>query len=137
MLEDVFGLSEYQDKATYGFGYKLTLTRNKDFAVFQKAVALGDARIKINHIIWYVRLYISYIQQRGKLNEQILSSKTPTELTYNERSVFMKEVNNQNLRNFELCSQENMNVLLWIIIGFQQRNRQDSQSFFNDSFVDY
>ena len=99
-------------------------------------MALDDARIKIDHILWYVRHYISSIQQRGKLSEQILS-KTPTELTYIERSVFMKGVNNQNLRNFELCSQENKNVPLWIIIGFQQKNRQDSQSFNNDSFVDY
>ena len=31
-LKDVFGFSEHQDKATYGLGYKLTLTRNSDNA---------------------------------------------------------------------------------------------------------
>ena len=46
----------------------------------------------------------------------------------------MKEVNNQNLWNFELGSHENMNVPIWIIIGFQQRDRQDSQNLNNDSF---
>ena len=30
MLKDVFGFAECQEKATYGLGYKLTLTRNKD-----------------------------------------------------------------------------------------------------------
>ena len=30
MLKDVFGFSEHQEKATYGLGYKLTLTRNTD-----------------------------------------------------------------------------------------------------------
>ena len=60
--------------------------------------------------------------------------KTPTELRYGERSVFMKEVNNQNLWNFELGSQESMNVSIWIIIGFQQRDRQDSQNLNDDTF---
>ena len=46
----------------------------------------------------------------------------------------MKEVKNQNLWDFELGSQENMNVLIWIIVGFQQRSRQDSQNLNNDTF---
>ena len=46
----------------------------------------------------------------------------------------MKEVNNQNLWNFELQGQENMNVPIWITIGFQQQDRQDSQNLNNDTF---
>ena len=46
----------------------------------------------------------------------------------------MKEVNNQNLSNFELGSQESMNVPIWRIIGFQQQDRQDSQNLNNDTF---
>ena len=46
----------------------------------------------------------------------------------------MKEVNNQNLWNFELGSQEKMNVPIWIILGFQQQHRQDSQNLNNDTF---
>ena len=46
----------------------------------------------------------------------------------------MKEVNKQNLWNFELRSQENMNVPIWIIIGFQQPDRPDSQNLNNDTF---
>ena len=57
----------------------------------------------------------------------------PTELRYIERSVFIKEENIQNLWNFELGSQESIFVPLWIIIEFQQRNRQDSQNLNNDS----
>ena len=67
------------------------------------------------------------------MSKQFLS-KTPTELRYIVRSVLMKELNNQNLRNFELCSQESMNVPIWIIIGFQQKDRQDSQNLKNDTF---
>ena len=46
----------------------------------------------------------------------------------------MKEVNNQNLWNFELGSPEKMNIPIWIIIGFQQSDRQDSQNLNNDTF---
>ena len=133
MLKDVFGFAECQEKATYGLGYKLTLTRNKDEAVIDKANAIADARIRIDHIHWYVPHYTPSIQQQSTLSKQILS-KTPTELRYVERSVFMKEVNNQNVWNFELGSQENMNVPFLIIIGFQQRDRQDSQNLNNDTF---
>ena len=133
MLKDVFGFAEHHEKATYGLGYKLTLTRNKDDAVIDKAGAIAEARIRIDHIHWYVSHYTPSIQQQSTLSKQILS-KTPTELRYVERSVFMKEVNNQNLWNFELGSHENMNVPIWIIIGFQQRDRQDSQNLNFDTF---
>ena len=133
MLKDVFGYAERQEKATYGLGYNLTLTRNKDDAVIDKAGGIADARIKIDHIHWYVPDYTLPIQQQSTLSKQIFS-KIPTELRYVERSVFMKEVNNQNLWNFELGSHENINVPIWIIIGFQQRDRHDSQNLNNDTF---
>ena len=109
MLKHVFRFAECQEKATYGLGYKLTLTRNKDDAVIDKAGAIAEARIRIDHIHWYVPHYTPSIQQQSTLSKQILS-KTPAELRYVERSVFLKEVNNQNLWNFELGSHENMNV---------------------------
>ena len=58
-----------------------------------KAVGIGDAEKKTNHIHihWYVPHYTPSIQQRGILSNQILS-RTPTELRYIERSVFMKKV---------------------------------------------
>ena len=133
MLKDVFGFAEHQEKPTYGLGYKLNLTRNKDDAVIDKAGGIADARIRIDHIHWYVPHYTPSIQQQSTLSKQILS-KTPTGLRYVERSVFMTEVNIQKFWNFELCSHENMNVPIWIIIGFQQRDRQDSQNLKNDTF---
>ena len=133
MLKDVFGFAECQNKGTYGLGCKLTLTRKKDDAVIDKANAIADARIKIDHIHWYAPHYTPSIQQQSIMSKQILN-KTPTELRYVERSVFMKQVNNQNVWNFELGSQENMNVPIWIIIGFQQQDRQDSQNLNKDTF---
>ena len=134
MLKDVFGFAEGQEKTTYGLGYKLTLTRNKDEAVIGKVAGIADARIKIDHFHWYVPHYTPSMSQQAVMSKQNLN-KTPTELGYVERSVFMKEVNNQNVWNFELGSQENMNVPIRIIIGFQLQDRQDNQNLNNDNFL--
>ena len=86
MLKDIFGFVECHEKTTYGLGYKLTLTRNKDENVIDKAGGFADARIKIDHIHWYVPHYIPSMQQQSILSKQILN-KTPTELRYVERPV--------------------------------------------------
>ena len=132
-LKDVFGFAEHEEKATYGLGYKLTLTRNSDNAVLNKADATILGKVKINAIEWYVPHYTASMSQQSLLSNQIVD-KIPTELQYIERSVFMKEVNTQNLWNFELGTQEGINVPIWIIIGFQQRDRQNSQKENNDAF---
>ena len=83
-LRDVFGCAEQQEKATYGLGYKLTLTRDNDNAVIDKAGGFADARIKNDHIHWYIPHYTPSIQLQSILSHQILSL-TPTELRYVER----------------------------------------------------
>ena len=98
-LKDVFGFAEYQEKGTYGLGYKLTMTRNSDNAVLNKVKAINNAKIKINAIEWYVPHYTPSAQKQAILSEQILN-KTPTQLQYPERSVFMKEVNTQKFLDF-------------------------------------
>ena len=106
MLKDVLGFAEHQEKAAYGLGYKLTLKRKKYEGVKDNAWSIADARIKTDHIHWYVPHYTPSIQQQSIISKYILS-KTPTELRHVERSLFlfMKEVNNQNLKKFELGSQ--------------------------------
>ena len=78
-LKDVFGFTEYQDKGTYGLGYKLILTRNTDNAVLKKVNAINNGKIKINAIEWYVPHYTPSMQQQAILSKQILN-KTPTEI---------------------------------------------------------
>ena len=63
-----------------------------------------------------------------------ITDKIPTELRYVERSVFVKEVNTQNLWSFELGTQEGVNVPIWIIVGFQQSDRLHDQNLNNDTF---
>ena len=99
-LKDIFGYAEYQQKATYGLGYKLTLTRNNDNVVLNKGNAINFGKIKINAIEWYIPHYTSSLQQQSIISKQIIN-KTPTEINYPERSVFMKEVNTQNFWTFE------------------------------------
>ena len=67
------------------------------------------------------------------LSEEILS-RTPTELRFFRDLIFLKEMNNQNLWNFELGSKESINILIRTNKGFQQRNRQDSQDLNTDTF---
>ena len=133
-LEDVFGFAEYQEKGTYGLGYKLTLTRNTDNAVLNKAKAINLGKIKINALEWYVPHYTPSMQQQSILSDQILNKK-PTQIQYPERSVFMKEVNTQNFWTFELGTQEGINIPTWIFVAFQQNDRQHDQNLNNDTFV--
>ena len=99
----------------------------------KKAEAIADARIKIDNFHWYVPHYIASTSQQGILSEQFVS-ETTTELGFVERSVSMKELNNQNLRKLELVSHESMNVPIWMIVGFQHRTRQDLQNLINGVF---
>ena len=133
-LKDVFGFAEYQEKATYGLGYKLTMTRNSDNAVLNKGNAINNGKIKINAIELYVPHYTLSMQQQSILSEQIIN-KTPTEIEYPERSVFMKKVNTQNFWTFELGTQEGINIPTWFFVVFQQNDRQHDQNLNNDSFV--
>ena len=133
-LKDIFGYAQYQEKATYGLGYKLTMTRNSDNVVLNKGNAINIGKIKINALEWYIPHYTPSIQQQAILSKQILN-KTPTQIQYPERSVFMKEVNTQNFWTFELGTQEGINIPTWIFVGFQQNGRQHDQNLNNDTLV--
>ena len=132
-LKDIFGFAEHQEKGTYGLGYKLTLTRNTDNAVLNKDNAVANGRVKINSLDWYVPHYSPNLEEYNKLMTQI-KKNSPTLLHYPERSVFMKEVNTQNLWTFELGTQEGINVPIWIFVVFQQNDRQNDQNLNNDTF---
>ena len=133
MLKDFFGFAEHEGKTTYGLGYKLTLPIKTDNSDLNKDNATVNGKIKNNSIEWYVPRYTPSIPQHAILSKQILS-KTPTDLQYVERSVFMKEVNIQNFVTFEIGKQEGINVPIWINVHLQQRSRQDSQNINKDTF---
>ena len=132
-LKDIFGFAEHQEKGTYGLGYKLTLTRNTDNAVLNKDNVVVNGTVKIKSLDWYVPHYSPNLEEYNKLMNQI-KKNTPTLLHYPERSVFMKEVNTQNLWTFELGTQEGINVPIWIFLAFQQNDRENDQNLNNDTF---
>ena len=132
-LKDILGLSLCQEKATYGLGYRLILTRSTDNAVLNKDNTVVLGRVKINSLDWYVPHYTVNLEKYTKLMTQI-KENTPTLLHYVERSVFMKELNTQNLWTFELGTQEGVNVPIWIFVAFQQSDRQNDQNLNNDTF---
>ena len=49
-LKDILGYAEHQEKATYGVGYRLILTRNTDNAVLNKDNAVANGKVKINSL---------------------------------------------------------------------------------------
>ena len=81
----------------------------------------------------YAPHYTPSLEKLKKLMSQIIK-KTPTQLLYLERSVFMKEVNTQNFWIFELGTQEGINVAIWTYVVFQQVDRQNDQNLNNDTF---
>ena len=133
-LKNVFGFAGYQKKGTYGLGYKLSLTRNTDNAVLNKANAINNGKTKINAIEWCVPHYTPSAEQQNILSKQILN-KTPTQIQYPERFVIMKEVKTQNFGTFELGTQEGINIPTWVFVAFQQNDRQHDQNLNNDTFV--
>ena len=132
-LKDVFAFAEFQEVGTFGLSNRLTLTRNTDNAVLIKNDATNNAKIKINGIEWYIPHYKPSFEEYSKLQTQI-KIKTPTNLHYPERSVFMKEVNTQNFWTFELGTQEGVNVPMWVFVAIQQHDRQHDQTLNNDTF---
>ena len=45
-LKNIFGFAEHVEKATYGLGYKLVLTRNSDNAILDKDNGINIAKKK-------------------------------------------------------------------------------------------
>ena len=99
-LKVIFDFSEHQEKATYGIGYTLTLTRNTDNAVLNKSNDTDNAKIKIKSIERYVPHYTPNLEQETILSNQIVQIK-PTELQYIQ-SFFYERSNHSKLLDFRI-----------------------------------
>ena len=73
------------------------------------------------------------MEQEEIIFKQILKT-TPIELQYVKRSILMREVNTRKLWTLELRTAERMNAPSWIIVGVQQRDRQNSKELNFDTF---
>ena len=98
-----------------------------------KGNELNNAKIITNNIDWLVPALKPNLEQQNIIMNQTVK-KMAIELRYIERSVFMTEVNTQNLWTSELGTQADINNPIRIFVIFQQSDRQHDQNLNNDSF---
>ena len=130
-LTDIFGFAD-QEKITYGLGYTLTLKRNNNNDPIIRDNGVDAAKINIKDISWHIPHYVPSLENQQLVMDQILD-KDPTELYYMERIVFRKDVNTNNSWTFELGN-SGESTPSFIIVGFQARNKIDSQTHDNATF---
>ena len=130
-LSDIFGFAD-QEKITYGLGYSLTLKRNNNNDPIIRDIGVDAAKINIKDISWYIPHYVPSLENQQLVMDQILD-KDPTELYYMERVVFRKDVNTNNNWTFELGN-SGESTPTFVIVGFQARNKIDSQTHDNAIF---
>ena len=70
-LKDFLGYAQDQEKATYGLGYRLIMTRNTDKAVLNKDNTVALGKNKINSLDWYVPHSTVDLEEYTKLMTQI------------------------------------------------------------------
>ena len=130
-LSDIFGFAD-KEKITYGLGYTLTLKRNNNNDPIIRDNGVDAAKINIKDISWYIPHYVPSLENQQLVMNQILD-KDPTELYYIKRVVFRKDVNTNNNWTFELAN-SGESTPIFIIVGFQARNKIDSQTHDNAIF---
>ena len=130
-LNDLFGFAD-QEKITYGLGYTLTLKRNTNNDAILRSVGVDAAKVVIKDIGWYIPHYVPSLENQQLVMDQILN-KDPTELSYTERIIFRKDVNTKSNWTFELGS-SGESCPTFVIVGFQARNKIDSQVHDNAVF---
>ena len=113
-------------------GYTLTLKRNTNNDAILRSVGVDAAKVVIKDIGWYIPHYVPSIENQQLVMDQILN-KDPTELFYTERIIFRKDVNTNSNWTFELGS-SGTSTPTFVIVGFQARNKIDSQVHDNAVF---
>ena len=137
-LKDLFGFAD-QEKITYGLGYTPTLKRNSSNDAIIRSAAADEAKVDVKDISWYIPHNLPSLENQQLVLNQILN-KNPTELFYSERTVF-EGVNTNNNWTFESGNSggedargATQSTPTWVIVGFQARNKLDSQTHDNASF---
>ena len=129
--KDLFGFAD-PEKITYGLGYSLTLKRNNNNDPIIRDNGVDAAKIVIQDISWYISHYTPSMENQQLVMDQILD-KDPTERFYTERTVFRKDVNTNSSWTFELGN-SGESTPTYVVVGFQARNKIDSQTHDNATF---
>ena len=112
-----------EDNCTYGLGYKLTLQRNGDNHVLSHRAGAPNAdnlvlagKVIIEDLCWYVPHYTPSISNQKLVLGHIVS-EAPTELSYSERSSYMKDVTTGKNWTFELGMGDGVDIPIYVIVG--------------------
>ena len=127
----MFGFAD-QEEITHGLGYSLTLKRNNNNDPIIRDNGVDAAKIDIKDIAWCIPHYVPSMENQQLVLNQILD-KDPTELYYIERTVFRENVNTNNIWTFELGNSGD-STPTYVVVGFQARNKIDSQTHNNSKF---
>ena len=130
-LRDLFRFAD-QEKITYGMGYTLTLKRNTNNDVVFRTNGVNAAKVVVKDTSWYIPHYVPSLENQQLVMYQILN-KNPTELFHTERTVFRKDGNTNNNWTFELGN-SGESTSTFVIVGFQARNKIESQTHDNATF---
>ena len=121
-------------------GYKLTLQRINDNHVLSHPPQGNDAanlalagRVIIEDLSWYVPHYSPSISNQKIMWEHV-TSKAPTDLTYNKRSSNMKVVTTENNCVFRLGVGDGIDIPIYVIVGFMQKDQFNQQHQKNETF---
>ena len=119
--------------------YKLTTKRNSDNQVLihragtnAENLALAG-RVFIDDTNLYVPHYTPSISNQKLMLDHIVS-KTPTELSYIKRSFYMEDLTTANNWTFQLCLGDVIDIPIYKIVGFMQRDQIIQQHQKNDKF---
>ena len=138
-LKDIFGFASNQDACTYGLGYKLTLQRKSDNNTLShragtKAESLVLAgRFNIEDLSWYIPNFTPSMSNQHLTLAHIVS-KAPTDLSFVKRPTYMKDVTTENNWTFELGLGYGVDIPIYVIVGFKQRDQVNQQHRNNYTF---
>ena len=93
---------------------------------------MDAAKVVVKDISWYIPHYVPSLENQHLVLNKILN-KDSTELFYTEHTVFRKDVNTDNNWTFELDN-SGESTTTFVIVGFQARNKIDSQTHDNATF---
>ena len=115
-------------------GYTLTLQRNSDNHAFRHPAGANNianlvlaGRVNIEDTSLYVPHYSLNISNQKLMLGHIVS-EAETELSYNKRSSYMKDVTTENSWILELRVGDGFDILFYVIVGFMQRDQFNRQN---------
>ena len=126
MLIDIFGFADH-DKRTYGVGYNLILLRDENDTVNFRDIRVAAAKVAINDISGLVEKFTPNLDNQELVADQMVP-ETPTELYYEECTVFRKRTLNNGTWTFELGIESGKKIPSWVIVGFMESDKYDEQT---------